>query len=306
MWGTGGLAVQADGKIIVGGAVSPSVDAMMFGATAELTVLRFNANGTADTSFGTAGRAETDYGSFLYASGNDVALLSDGRVVVGGGNTFGNGLLAWFSPTGCTEQEQPDGDGCRVSDRSQPQKVLGGCSSDQYHGVDRFPPPVREPVRYKLASSALLGTDGKVTVVGPVAESFVPGGGGSGLAIVRFGDPGTTHSPTTFVQSPTLPNPAPGPVVLAAAVVPLLGTGAPFTEGTIVFREGMTIIGTLDLAAETAPGGIGSYAITVNLPAGDHHRAYSEQPTGHSSTTFPNDRRWSRTPTAVPTPPGLG
>jgi uncharacterized delta-60 repeat protein len=69
---TGGataLALQADGKIIVGG---------------ESRIQRFNANGTLDASFGTAGGTDFVFSNTLGNVPQAIAIQSDGRIVVVG------------------------------------------------------------------------------------------------------------------------------------------------------------------------------------------------------------------------------
>ncbi|HKD19587.1 MAG TPA: S-layer homology domain-containing protein, partial [Thermoanaerobaculia bacterium] len=68
-------AVQADGKIVVAGSV--------FGPTNDFLLARYNADGTLDASFGSAGIVTTDF-----AGGDDrataVAIQTDGKIVAAG------------------------------------------------------------------------------------------------------------------------------------------------------------------------------------------------------------------------------
>lgn len=70
------LALQPDGKIVLAGVTSVS-------GTVQLTLARFNADGTPDTGFQSAGSLVTTIGtgSSAYA----VAIRPDGRIVAGGG-----------------------------------------------------------------------------------------------------------------------------------------------------------------------------------------------------------------------------
>ena len=69
--------LQADGRIVVvGSEASPETD---------IAVARLNANGTPDTTFGSAGKATIDFGPATF--GNAVALQANGRIVVGGQRT---------------------------------------------------------------------------------------------------------------------------------------------------------------------------------------------------------------------------
>ena len=67
-----GVAVQADGKILVAGM-----------SVGDFGLARYNTNGTLDATFGTAGKVKTDFGSG-FDSGNSILLQTDGRIVVAG------------------------------------------------------------------------------------------------------------------------------------------------------------------------------------------------------------------------------
>jgi uncharacterized delta-60 repeat protein len=71
-----GVAIQTDGKIVVGSAAGQNVDG---GAAFALT--RFNPNGSVDTTFGTGGQVEGF--SFLGAA---LALQPDGKILMTGSN----------------------------------------------------------------------------------------------------------------------------------------------------------------------------------------------------------------------------
>jgi uncharacterized delta-60 repeat protein len=78
-----GVAVQADGKIVVVGNTTTG--------TPHMAVARFNANGTIDPTFGSGGQTEPAVESGA-ALGNAVAVQSNGKIVIAGGSP--NGLLA--------------------------------------------------------------------------------------------------------------------------------------------------------------------------------------------------------------------
>ena len=70
-----GVALQPDGKIIVAGYADTSLDL-------DFAVMRYNADGTLDTSFGGDGKVTTDIkGDDI---GNAVAIQADGKIVVAG------------------------------------------------------------------------------------------------------------------------------------------------------------------------------------------------------------------------------
>lgn len=84
-----GVAIQTDGRIVVAGTAKPAND------TSDFAVVRYDANGTLDTTFDGDGRTLTDIAG-NWDDGNAVAILpgDEGIVVVGGAvvpNAFG-----WF------------------------------------------------------------------------------------------------------------------------------------------------------------------------------------------------------------------
>jgi uncharacterized delta-60 repeat protein len=72
------LAIQTDGRIVVAGYTNSAT-----GGTNDFGVLRYNTDGSLDTSFGVAGKVTTDFGG-NHDYGNDVALQTDGKIVVAG------------------------------------------------------------------------------------------------------------------------------------------------------------------------------------------------------------------------------
>src|SRR5262249_4904166 len=64
-----GMALQADGKILLVGAT---------------TLARFNADGTLDTSFGAGGQATVPFNQSGLDTAQDVAVQADGKIVVVG------------------------------------------------------------------------------------------------------------------------------------------------------------------------------------------------------------------------------
>lgn len=73
------LSIQSDGKIVVAG--------YYFNGNTKLwdfVLVRYNTNGSLDTSFGTGGVVTTDTGSFVVA----LEVLSDGKIVAGGYSDF--------------------------------------------------------------------------------------------------------------------------------------------------------------------------------------------------------------------------
>jgi len=72
------VAIQSDGKIVVAGGAFP-----LFTFLGDYAIIRYNPNGSLDTSFGRGGIVRTRFsagGSYAYA----VALQTDGKIIAGG------------------------------------------------------------------------------------------------------------------------------------------------------------------------------------------------------------------------------
>lgn len=89
------LALQADGKIVVGGEVGSTLF--------DFSLIRFNTNGSVDTSFDGDGIVRTDFGD--YESVESLAIQPDGKIVAAGGNS-----VARYNPNGSLDTGF-DGDG---------------------------------------------------------------------------------------------------------------------------------------------------------------------------------------------------
>jgi len=88
-----GIAVQADGKIVVSGTTTPTAP----GSSTDFAVARFNSDGTLDTATFGAGTGKAVYGFDLGGNNQDqalsLALKADGRIVLAGSaQTVSNGL----------------------------------------------------------------------------------------------------------------------------------------------------------------------------------------------------------------------
>ncbi|MBI3804328.1 MAG: hypothetical protein HY282_11270 [Nitrospirae bacterium] len=92
-----GVVVQQDGKVIVAGNT-------FNGANSDFLLLRYNPDGTLDTSFGTKGKVLIDFG--LGDTARALALDSIGRIVVAG-SAF-NGTKYDFAVARYTTQGTPD------------------------------------------------------------------------------------------------------------------------------------------------------------------------------------------------------
>lgn len=86
------IALQPDGKIVAAGATYTGADAYDF------AVLRYNADGTLDPSFGNGGVVTTDFGGGVdsYDAATSIAVQPDGKIIVAGGV---------FQPSGGTGED---------------------------------------------------------------------------------------------------------------------------------------------------------------------------------------------------------
>lgn len=74
-----GVAIQSDGKIVLAGYSGSTAASSSY----DFAAVRYNADGTLDTSFGDSGRVVTDFGGDKDV-GQSVAIQSDGKIVVAG------------------------------------------------------------------------------------------------------------------------------------------------------------------------------------------------------------------------------
>ncbi len=71
--------LQATGKIVAVGFTRQSLN-----VNKDFVVVRYNADGARDTSFGTGGRAAAAIGGGFFDGGHALAIQADGRIVVAG------------------------------------------------------------------------------------------------------------------------------------------------------------------------------------------------------------------------------
>ncbi|HBI41724.1 MAG TPA: hypothetical protein DDY78_02575 [Planctomycetales bacterium] len=97
------VLVQPDGKIVVVGTVSYPGN----GATTGFGIVRYNADGSLDASFGTDGKVVSTFGG-VFAEPQAVALQPDGKIVVVGDSTVGVGQQELDGKTGELQTVAPD------------------------------------------------------------------------------------------------------------------------------------------------------------------------------------------------------
>jgi uncharacterized delta-60 repeat protein len=87
------VTLQADGKIV---AVGSAVSAVSF---YDFALVRYLADGSLDSTFGTAGKVETDLGANNLDQANAAVLQPDGKIVAAGTTIARNGLDQFFALT---------------------------------------------------------------------------------------------------------------------------------------------------------------------------------------------------------------
>ncbi|MER7463030.1 calcium-binding protein [Streptomyces sp. NPDC097981] len=90
----GGVAVQPDGKILVAGRSD-----LPDGTRGRFVLVRYNADGSLDTGFGSGGTAVTDFDPAGSSGADEVLVQADGRIVAAGFTRAGF-ALARFDPDG--------------------------------------------------------------------------------------------------------------------------------------------------------------------------------------------------------------
>ena len=123
------MATQADGKILIGGRGGENVN------NSGYCIVRFNANGTVDSSFGTNGKVITFYGGSIQS----IIVLPDGKILAGG--FLGNVMLA---------------------------KYLSNGTLDSSFGSNGLLQPQFDGIKYSYCYSLKLQNDGRIVLAGNV------------------------------------------------------------------------------------------------------------------------------------------
>ena len=155
------ITVQADGKIVVAGSSSNSGY-----VSGEFAVVRYNSDGSLDTSFNGTGKLITDIGSDSTDHGRSVTVQADGKIVVAGysdSSSSGHGsedfAVVRYNSDGSLDTSF-NGTGKLVTD-------IASGSTDYGHSIT-------------------VQVDGKIVVAG---EIFA--GGSVGFAVVRYNSDGS-------------------------------------------------------------------------------------------------------------------
>jgi len=167
-----GLALKADGKIVVGGYATTETNGYDF------AILQLNTDGTRDTSFNLTGRATVGFDLAASTSKDDaatrVAVDSQGRIVIAGSANAGTTSGATdFAVARVLANGQPDPD-FSADGRAVIAFDLGGAGGSNADGV------------YSLT----LQRDGRI-VLGGIADSSTTSDVNQDMAVVRLLPDGT-------------------------------------------------------------------------------------------------------------------
>ena len=227
------VAIQSDGKIVVAGSSSN-------GSNDDFALIRYNTDGSLDSSFASDGKAITVFGS-SGESANSVALQSDGKIVVAGSSD--NGAQRVFAVA------RYSADGSLDSSFDSDGKVTTAIGSGDF------------------AFSVAIQSDGKIVVVG----SSTNGSYDDDFAILRYGQPAatapgaptigaaTTLSPTSVSITYTAPTSNGG-----ATIETYTATSSPGSITGRVFQSGSGSITITGLTPSTAY----TFRVTASNSAG--------------------------------------
>ncbi|MEH1825775.1 MAG: DUF4347 domain-containing protein, partial [Nostoc sp.] len=216
------IALQADGKIILAGKRSN-----------DFAVVRYNSNGSLDTSFGSAGKVITDIGSKTTDTAYSVSVQADGKIIVGGVSNNNFALVRYNS------------EGSLDTNFGSAGKVITDLGSTD------------------IAYSVTLQGDGKIILVGKRGNDFAvvrynsdgsldTSFGGAGKVITNIGSNTTDTAYSVSVQ-------ANGKIIVAGSSSGNFALVRYNSDGTLDSDFNTNGIITTDIGTKTADN---AYALT--------------------------------------------
>jgi uncharacterized delta-60 repeat protein len=160
------VALQSDGRIVVAGSV-------YYGNHSDFAVVRYNSDGTLDTTFNGTGKVVTPFGPG-YSSASGIAVQADGRIVVGGYASNGT-----------------DNDFVLLRYHGNVSTGTPGTLDTTFNGTGKVLTDFGATEDF-LTSIALQG-DGRIVAAG---SSYDGNNGNTSCALARYGTDGTLD--TTF------------------------------------------------------------------------------------------------------------
>jgi uncharacterized delta-60 repeat protein len=238
------VALQSDGKIVVGGALLVNAGLNVW----DFVVLRYNVNGTLDSTFGAGGEVTTSLGPTTHDGINSLEIQSDGKIVAGGeaevNNQFDFGL-ARYNANGSLDSTF--GSGGIVSTAWSSQSEIFGLA---------------------------LQSDGKIVAVGSVS---VPSG--NEWAMARYNTGGTLD--TTFGSGGLVATNMPSPGTCKATAVAIQSNGEIVAAGNAPGNG--TVPPSFGVATYTAAGALdpgfgGTGVVTTAIGTGAKAASVLVQP----------------------------
>jgi uncharacterized delta-60 repeat protein len=182
------VARQADGKLVVAGAVTSS------SGVSSYAVFRYNADGSLDTSFGDGGVVRRDLEPGFVSIAQAVVVQPDGKIVVGG-NGFLKGIVTRYHPDGSPDATFGVGGTVDLPDQQQRTLALallpdgdilvGSGSTLRRLNPDGGTDRDFDTTGYQVTGVAVQ-PDGKVLAVGTEFQFFGPA-----YLVVRYNLDGT-------------------------------------------------------------------------------------------------------------------
>ena len=290
-----GVAVQSDGKIIAAGYSSN-------GSSNDFSVVRYNTDGTLDTTFNTTGKLTTDFGGDDYA--NSIVLQSDGKIVVAGYTNNGSYKIAV----------------ARYNTNGSPDSTFGPSASGKVTTIS---------MGYSIAYAVTVQSDGKIIVVGGAGSVQGP------LIIVRYNTDGSLDNTFNGTGANTVMYSQTGDFGYAVAVqndgkIVVTGSGTAVATGypqTVItkvrfnsdgtrdstFTNGFLAIGTAVYGAGVALQGDGK-VVVAGYSAGDSNGSAANghfylsrfTASGDYDTSFGGGSGWLSTPVGIGQDTGRG